>query len=182
MKLSTSSLPFLISALLSACTISSDYHKLEDGIGYSEEKIGTNIFEVTYHGHPENSEDEVEHHLLRRVTELATIEGVDHFTIVDKHSDCITTLQTSLNSTCSFRQSTEDPFPYFFPEVSSANLTKEYEATAYVVMGNNTNCDAHPQCFETKTALTLLDSTRHDVDTSVRQSLSDILVVSTHCC
>lgn len=130
----------------------------EAGYGFREEALGSERFQVTFRGNESTPREEVEANLLYRMAELTLERGAPRFTVLVEGTDCITTLQVSPTTTCTYRQSTDAMFPYFLMERDSRRfggrtMRQEYEATAFMRLGGAAPCLEVEQCYEAEVVL-----------------------------
>lgn len=67
--------------LLSACASTAPYQPLDDGVGYSEQKLEANRYRVSFAGNSATPRETVENYLLYRAAELTLNNGYDGFTL-----------------------------------------------------------------------------------------------------
>jgi hypothetical protein len=79
--------------LLSACGTATPYQPYQAGGlhssagGFSEQRIGSDRFRVSFSGNSLTSRETVERYLLFRSAEVALAEGYDWFSLADRHTD-----------------------------------------------------------------------------------------------
>ena len=145
--------------LLSGCaTGPTPYQPAEGRHGYTSQDLGERTVLVSFRGNAQTSEKQVEDALFRRMVEIADSRGAGHFTIVEEHTDCVTTLQTSPITTCTYRQSADAMFPYNFGvyEIESpwhASPRREFEASATIYRSPSTDCGDAGNCHVTSEAV-----------------------------
>lgn len=85
-------------ALLAGCATPTPYQPLgaRTGVrgGFSEQQIERNRFRVMFSGNQFTSRQRVENYLLYRAAELTQQRGFDTFTMVDRDTDRLTSVQT----------------------------------------------------------------------------------------
>lgn len=76
---------------LAACATATPYQPLTSkGMstgGYSEVRVNSDRFRITFSGNSLTSRDTVERYLLYRAAEVSLAEGYDWFTLADRHTD-----------------------------------------------------------------------------------------------
>jgi hypothetical protein len=76
---------------LSACETATPYQPLERGSqasgGFTDQKLDTDHFKVTFNGNTLTSRGTVESYLLYRAAELTVAQGYDWFETVDRHTE-----------------------------------------------------------------------------------------------
>ncbi|MGN6376686.1 MAG: CC0125/CC1285 family lipoprotein [Sphingomonas sp.] len=77
--------------MLAGCETATTYHPATGhGFGregYSEQRIESNRFQITFSGNGVTSRDTVERYLLYRAAELTVQNGYDYFTLVDRNTE-----------------------------------------------------------------------------------------------
>ncbi|MEZ5997245.1 MAG: hypothetical protein R3B98_00940 [Hyphomonas sp.] len=75
-------------AMLGACATATPYQPaLDSSLGYSEQKIESNRFQVQFAGNSLTDRRTVETYLLFRAAELTKLNGYDHFRVVRRDTD-----------------------------------------------------------------------------------------------
>lgn len=75
--------------LLAACATATPYQPAKDGLGYSEQRLETNRYRITYTGNSQTPRDVVENYVMYRAAEVTINNGYDWFVIADRqtHAD-----------------------------------------------------------------------------------------------
>ncbi len=74
--------------ILTACATATPYQAAEDSYsGYSEQRIESNRYRVSFSGNSITDLDTVENYLLYRAAELTRQSGFDHFIIADRNTE-----------------------------------------------------------------------------------------------
>ncbi|MEL6380221.1 MAG: hypothetical protein AAFQ29_10675 [Pseudomonadota bacterium] len=74
--------------VLAACVTSTPYGPADrTGFGYSDQKIDSNRFRVTFRGNSSTDRETVENFLLFRAAELTVQNGFDHFIVVENDTE-----------------------------------------------------------------------------------------------
>lgn len=68
--------------LLSACATATPYQPAAKGYGYSEQKLESNRYRVSFVGNSKTSRETVRNYLIYRAAELSLANGYDHFVLV----------------------------------------------------------------------------------------------------
>lgn len=80
-----------VALALSACATATPYQAKEKGSavagGFSETRIETDRYRVSFAGNSVTSRETVEGYLLYRAAELTVAQGYDVFQVVDRHTD-----------------------------------------------------------------------------------------------
>lgn len=86
---STTRLPsaLLATLLLAACASVTPYQPLHNGVGYSDQKLESNRFRVSFDGNSSTPRETVENYVLYRVAEVTLANGYDYFTVATQSTD-----------------------------------------------------------------------------------------------
>ena len=78
----------LLLGLLAACSTPTPYRASNgDGTGYSDQRIETDRYRVTFTGNDATSFDTVQNYALYRAAELTLAAGFDQFTVVSRSTE-----------------------------------------------------------------------------------------------
>ncbi|KCZ65448.1 hypothetical protein L53_15645 [Hyphomonas sp. L-53-1-40] len=152
------SIALLAAALLTGCaTAPTPYQPATNLHGYTSENVGDGLIRVSFRGNSETSRDEVEASLFHRMVDIAEENFAGSFTIVGRETACTTTLRTSPDTACTYRQSADAMFPYYFGvyELNSpwhSKPKREYEAVATIRLSPEPVCGDYADCFVTADA------------------------------
>lgn len=140
----------LIAVVAAACATPSAYAPKTDESqgGYSESRIETNRWRVTFAGNTLTGRDKVETFLLYRAAELTLANGFDHFIVADRATDEKTRRLASVGhrSSSLFRSHAwyfhprlgwvpaYDPFAGLWDDPYLARETTRYTASAEIAM------------------------------------------------
>lgn len=76
--------------------------------GYTEMKLGEDIYKVAFHGNSSTESEEVYNYFLRRCADLTIIKGYEYFAFIDQSTTSQTNIGTVNNGSSSqFYSSTE---------------------------------------------------------------------------
>ncbi len=156
----------LAAGALASCTsipAPTPYQPASDLHGYTNEVLGDDLFRVSFRGNTGTSQQDVESKLFRRMVEIAEENEAGSFSIVGRETTCTTTLRTTPDTICTYRQSADTMFPYYFGihEIDSpwhSSPKREYEAVATIRLSSETDCGSYMDCFVTSDARTRLDA------------------------
>ncbi len=83
--------------ILSACATQTPYaaRSSDDSYGFSEQRIESNRYRVTFRGNSLTSRETVEDYLLYRAAELTLKNGYDYFTVVEDDTEKTTRYRSS---------------------------------------------------------------------------------------
>ena len=75
--------------LLGACATATPYQPAREGQGYTEQRLETNRYRITYSGNSATPRETVENYLMYRAAEVTLNNGYDWFVIADRqtHAD-----------------------------------------------------------------------------------------------
>ena len=127
-------------ATLAACAAQPAYHPIEDGVGFTEERVSGKVYRVSFQGDKALSQKAVEDMLLLRMAELTQMSEMDHFTVVIDETVCDTEVKTSPTSVCKYEHSMNENLPFMmFTETllsDEGRVSKSYKARAMFIMGH----------------------------------------------
>ncbi len=149
--------------LLTACATQTAYAPQDaSGYGYSESRIESNRFRVSFRGNSLTDQETVETYLLYRAAELTLQTGYDWFEIVDRDTEANRRVVGS-GFGPSYPGFYRSPFSYryfhpaygwypwydpFWNDVDYREVTR-YEADAEVFMGNGAKSDS-PRAYDAR--------------------------------
>ena len=84
---------------LTACATATPYAQADRGAGYgfTDQKIESDRFRITFRGNSVTPREQVETYLLLRAAELTLAEGYDHFIVVEDDTEKTTTYTGTAN-------------------------------------------------------------------------------------
>lgn len=106
--------------LLSACVAATPYQPAADRNGYSETKIESNRYLVSFRGNSFTPKDQVQTYLLFRAAELTLQSGFDWFRIVDETPAKRTAQSTPAPTASKATEASRDALPGAVPPVSAS--------------------------------------------------------------
>ena len=129
---------------LSACSTETPYGPRGEGRGYgfSDQRIETNRYRVTFRGNSLTSRETVENYLLYRSAELTLNKDFDYFIVVKDDTEKSTSYRTTGSPDPYFYYGSGRRFPYYGtgfrwgPGYSRADIheSTKYNAVAYILM------------------------------------------------
>ena len=121
---------------LAACATATPYQPLHDGEGFSEQKLESNRFRVTFSGNSITPRKTVENYLLYRAAELTLESGYDYFIIADRGTEAQTRYTQTFTGGLGFGNYWWGPRSALGVGVDVGNSipSTEYEAQADFVM------------------------------------------------
>ncbi len=119
---------------LTACGGATPYRPLENGYGYSERKLESNRYSVTFAGNAQTPRQVVEDYLLYRAAEVTLANGYDHFVLADQDTEADTRLYSNFVDYGGFGYYRWGP--HFGTGIGVATTTSitQYEGRADIVM------------------------------------------------
>ncbi|MEE9329131.1 MAG: hypothetical protein V3V30_03270 [Parvularculaceae bacterium] len=126
---------------LGACATETPYGPSSEGSGYgfSDQKIESNRYRVTFRGNSSTGRETVENYLLYRSAELTLKKGYDFFVVVEDDTEVAKTYRSTAPTYYGYRR----PFPYYgygygwgrgYRDVDIRE-SRRYSAIAYILMG-----------------------------------------------
>ncbi|MDX8385367.1 MAG: hypothetical protein R8M11_02490 [Gallionella sp.] len=122
----------LVAILISGCSSYQQKGTIFNQSGFSEERMGNNVFRITYEGNDKNSDEEVSDFNLLRSAEVTLENGFKYFVILkttDNSSDESFGSTPSLSST-------------------SAGLKKLHTATSTIICSEEYSDISHGQLYD----------------------------------
>ncbi|HVT37393.1 MAG TPA: hypothetical protein VHE37_17535 [Nevskiaceae bacterium] len=145
-------------AALAACATATPYQPLHDGEGFSEQKIESNRFRVTFAGNSITPRKTVENYLLYRAAELTLESGYDYFIVANRDTQAQTRYTQSFGGGLGFGSYWWGPRSALGVGVSDAVPSTEYEAQADFVMYKGTKPEANVSAFNAREVKTNLEA------------------------
>ncbi|MGE0408228.1 MAG: hypothetical protein AB7P23_03075 [Amphiplicatus sp.] len=149
---------------LAACATSTPYQSAEAGRGYgfSEQRIESNRYRITFRGNSSTTRETVENSLLFRAAELTVENGFDHFIVVENDTEARTSYSSTASPAFFGRYGYGYPgayyaFPYYaygfgwgYPYDSYTREVVRYSAVAFVTMHKGPKPADNPQAFNAR--------------------------------
>lgn len=152
-----------IMLMLAGCATSTPYQPAarEGGFGFSDQRIETNRYRITFRGNSSTTREEVENSLLFRAAEITLDNGFDHFILVESDTEA----SRSFSSTASpafFGRYPYGPyccygFPYYaygfgwgIPYDSYTREITRYSAIAFVTLHKGPKPAENSQAFDAR--------------------------------
>lgn len=77
----------LTALLLSACASVAPYQPLRNGVGYTDQKLETNRYRISFSGNSSTPRETVANYVLYRAAEVTLSNGYDYFTLAAQSTD-----------------------------------------------------------------------------------------------
>jgi hypothetical protein len=119
--------------VLTACATATPYQPQKDGYGYSERKVESNRYTVTFSGNAQTPRQTVEDYLLYRAAEVTLSSGYDYFILAEQDTEADTRHYTSFNTGFGFYRWGPSSFDSAIG-VGTTTTTTRYEGKADIVM------------------------------------------------
>ncbi len=135
---------------LTACSSATPYRPLEDGYGYSERKIESNRYTVTFAGNSRTKRQEVEDYLLYRAAEVTLGNGYDYFVLAKQGTEADTRYSTSFVDYGGFGYYRWGPHFGTGIGVGTTSSTTQYEGQADIVMYKGKKLSKDVKAFDAR--------------------------------
>ena len=155
--------------LLAACATATPYGPASQGGGYgfSDQRIESNRFRITFRGNSSTPRETVENSLLYRAAELTVDQGYDYFVVIENDTEADTSFRGSSYPAFYGRYGYGYPFhrpfysfPYYaygfgwgYPYDSYVREVTRYSAVAFVAMHKGDKPEANPNAFNAREVL-----------------------------
>ncbi len=155
--------------LLTACATTTPYGPAAQGGGYgfSDQRIESNRYRITFRGNSSTPRETVENSLLYRAAELTVDQGFDYFVVIENETDADTSLRGTSYPAFYGRYGAGYPFhrsfyafPYYaygfgwgYPYDSYVREVTRYSAVAFVAMHQGEKPSDNPNAFNAREVL-----------------------------
>ncbi|HEY0107822.1 MAG TPA: hypothetical protein VGB91_17195 [Rhizomicrobium sp.] len=155
----------LVVLALAACTTPTAFVPATGGgPGYSDERLATNRYRVTFVGNSATKRNMVENFLLLRSAEVARDAGFDWFEFDTRNTQAKTTYHTDFADYPGFGPSfgwywhswAYDPWDPYWRSSSTAFPTTQYEAYAEIILLTPDQAKADPHALQASDVITRL--------------------------
>ncbi|MBT8471539.1 MAG: hypothetical protein HKP25_03895 [Marinicaulis sp.] len=152
--------------LLAACATATPYQPADGarGYGFSEQRIESDRYRITFRGNSSTSRDTVENSLLYRAAELTVQQGYDYFVVIENDTEARTSYSGSSYPAFYGRYGYGRPFhrpyysfPYYaygfgwgYPYDSYAREITRYSAVAFVAMHQGEKPSGNSNAFDAR--------------------------------
>jgi hypothetical protein len=152
-------------ALLAACATATLYQPAhKGGFGFSETRIESNRYTLSFSGNSLTERDEVEAYLLYRAAELTVQGGFDHFIVttraVDPNRKIYATPRTAFAPFYAYYSPRWGWRPWYDPFWTDQTISEvtRYTANAEIVMVKGPKPAANPSAFDARDVLANLQA------------------------
>lgn len=114
---------------LGACATTTPYQAAQNGYGYSDQKIESNRYRVTFAGNSSTPRETVENYLLYRAAELTLDGGYDYFVLADNNTEADTRYRQTFSGFAGFGHY------YWYPTVA-VGAGDSFPVTSYAATAN----------------------------------------------
>lgn len=132
--LSSSLLLPALALTLAACATATPYQPSKDGQGYSEQRLESNRYKISFSGNSLTPRQTVENYLLYRAAEVTLQNGYDYFVMADSSTDTQTTYTQSFSGGFGNYFWYPYPAPFYGASASTASPQTEYQAQANILV------------------------------------------------
>ena len=155
--------------LLAGCATTTPYGPATQGGGYgfSDQRIESNRYRITFRGNSSTPRETVENSLLYRAAELTVDQGFDYFVVIENETDANTSLRGTSYPAFYCRYGVGHPFhrsfyafPYYaygfgwgYPYDSYVREVTRYSAVAFVAMHQGEKPSDNPNAFNAREVL-----------------------------
>ena len=144
---------------LSACATGTVYGPAENGsgFGYTEQRIETDRYRVTFKGNSLTSQEAVENGLLYRAAELTIQRGFDYFIVTEQGTEATSTFTSSPTLYAGYGYYRYPYYAYGWPWGRPGGINdvttrerKRVEAMAYIIMYKGDKPQNNPNAFDAR--------------------------------
>lgn len=144
-------------AWMAACATATPYQPATEGYGYSERKVESNRYTVTFSGNSQTPRQTVEDYLLYRAAEVTLANGYDYFVLAGQSTDADTRYHSSFIDHAGFGYYRWGP-PYGFGVgVGTTTATTTYEGSADIVMYKGDKAPDNVRAFDARQVKTNIE-------------------------
>ncbi|MFA5940042.1 MAG: hypothetical protein WC809_11865 [Sinimarinibacterium sp.] len=133
---------------LAGCFRATPYQPKDRGYGYSEQKLESNRYRVTFSGNSITARETVENYLLYRAAELTLENGYDFFVMVSQETGADTRYRQTISGF--YGLGYYYWYPYSSVAVSTSDPETTYEAQAYIVMSKGAKPEGETKAFDAR--------------------------------
>lgn len=141
-------LALCLSLLLGACATVTPYQPEKDGQGYTDTKLESNRYKISFAGNSMTPKQTVENYLLYRAAELTLASGYDYFVVAQQGTDSETRYSQTFSG--GFGGFYWGPRSALGLGVGTSIPSTEYQAEANIVMFKGKKADADVKAFNAR--------------------------------
>lgn len=141
----------LLVVTVGACATVTPYQSLTKGMGYSEQKLESNRYKVSFSGNSSTPKQTVENYLLYRAAEITLANGYDYFVTAQRSTDADTRYtQTFSGGFGNFGYYSWYPRNAFGANVGTSTSSTEYQADADILMYKGSKPEGNLRAFDAR--------------------------------
>ena len=148
---------FTLTALVAACSTATPYQPETKGYGYSERKVESNRYTVTFSGNAQTPRRTVEDYLLYRAAEVTLANGYDYFVLAGQDTEADTRYNSSFIDYGGFGFYRWGPHFGTGVGVSTTTSTTTYEGKADIVMYKGSKAPGNVKAFDARQVKTSIE-------------------------
>lgn len=137
-----------LGALLVGCATVTPYQPLDNGQGYSDQRLESNRYRVRFAGNQQTPKETVQNYLLFRAAEITLRQGHDYFVAIDQQTDEDTTQYQTVSFGTGF--GSWRWYPFGTVGVSTTRGNSQYMAEANILTFAGDKPAADPNAFDAR--------------------------------
>jgi hypothetical protein len=140
----------ILTLTLVACVTATPYQPARNGEGYSEQKIESNRYRVTFSGNASTPRQTVESYLLYRAAEVTMANGYDYFVLADQTTETQTSYTQTFSGFDDFGWYSWHPRFGVGATVGTSTPRTEYEGQVNIVMFKGRKPNTEVKAFDAR--------------------------------
>lgn len=140
----------LLTLLIGGCATATPYQPLQDGFGYTEQRIEEQRFRVRFSGNDLTERDSVENYLLYRAAEITLANDGTHFLMTDASTDARTTYSQTVSTGFGLGRFSHFGLSTGIGVGTARPKSSSYEAQAYIIVLNGTEERGELRAFDAR--------------------------------
>jgi hypothetical protein len=140
----------LLTLAIAACATATPYQPASEGLGYSQQRLESNRFKVSFAGNSLTPRETVENYLLYRAAEVTLEGGFDWFLLVNQDTEKDTTYLQSFSG--GFGSYSWRPYSFWSPGIAASTSMpqNEYQAQASILVFKGTKPEGEANAFDAR--------------------------------